>query len=200
MDAHLLAVDKPPGLLSVPGRGADLAECLHSRLTQIWPGTLLVHRLDRDTSGVMIFARSAMAQRHLGLQFERRHLSKTYVALVHGTLPARSGLVDLPLIADWPNRPRQMVDHARGKAARTGWEVGGPAPSGMTRVSLYPESGRSHQLRVHMAELGCPIVGDPLYGPENGADAARLMLHASGLELRHPDGGKTLRLTSPVGF
>ncbi|MFV0332487.1 MAG: RluA family pseudouridine synthase [Tropicimonas sp.] len=198
-DGHLLVVDKPSGLLSVPGKGAHLADCLLSRLEAAFPGTLLVHRLDRDTSGVMVFALSRLAQRHLGLQFERRHLSKTYVALVCGQVPQESGVIDLPLIADWPNRPRQMVDHLRGKSARTVWRVLA-REARATRVELMPETGRSHQLRVHMAELGHPILGDPLYAPAQARAAPRLMLHAESLTLRHPDGGATTCFTAACPF
>ena len=196
MDAELLVVDKPSGLLSVPGKGAHLADCLLARLEAACPGTLLVHRLDRDTSGVMVFARTRAAQRHLGLQFERRHMSKRYIARVHGHPEAEGGVIDLPLIADWPNRPRQMVDHVRGKPARTRWSVLERATEA-ARVELLPETGRSHQLRVHMAEIGHPILGDPLYF--DGA-APRLMLHAERLGLRHPDGGAPMVFVAPCPF
>ncbi len=190
-DGALLVADKPQGLLSVPGKGPGGEICLLNRLVDEDRAVLLVHRLDRDTSGVMVFARSKAAQRHLGLQFERRHVRKRYVAMLRGAPEGESGLVDLPLIADWPNRPRQMVCHATGKPARTGWEVLSHDERGC-RVALTPETGRSHQLRVHMAALGHPILGDPLYGPAGGGDAPRLMLHAQALELRHPEGGAHL--------
>lgn len=195
LDADLLAVSKPVGLLSVPGKGAGLAECLLSRLEQDYPGVLLVHRLDRDTSGVMIFARGAAAQRHLGLQFERRHLTKHYVSWVRGAVTGEAGGIDLPLRADWPNRPRQMVD-PDGRPARTHWEVTARTATG-TRLVLWPVTGRSHQLRVHLATMGHPILGDPLYGDGAGP---RMMLHAAALDLRHPDGGRHLRIAAPVPF
>lgn len=198
-DASLLVVDKPSGLLSVPGKGAHLADCLLSRLETAIPGTLLVHRLDRDTSGVMVFARTRAAQRHLGLQFERRRMSKTYIALVHGTPGSESGMIDLPLIADWPNRPKQMVDFERGKPARTGWRVLG-REGDASRIELTPETGRSHQLRVHMAQIGHPILGDPLYAGGAAKQAPRLMLHALALGLRHPDGGAPMSFTAPCPF
>ncbi len=198
-DTDLLVVDKPSGLLSVPGKGAHLADCVLSRLQAAFPGVLLVHRLDRDTSGVMVFARNKAAQRHLGLQFERRHLTKTYIAVVFGHLVPDSGLIDLPLIVDWPNRPRQKVDLEHGRPALTGWRVLARSPEA-TRVELAPETGRSHQLRVHMAELGHPILGDPLYGRKDAPQASRLMLHAESLTLRHPDGGALMLFRAPCPF
>lgn len=188
-DHELLIVNKPAGLLSVPGKGAHLADCLMSRILAVFPEALLVHRLDRDTSGVMVFALTPNAQRHLGLQFEKRMTRKTYVAQVWGRLEPKTGTVDLPLIVDWPNRPLQMVDHANGKPAQTDWRVVRYG-EGTTRVRLYPKTGRSHQLRVHMLALGHPIMGDPLYAEGPARDAPRLMLHAENLRLRHPDGGQ----------
>ncbi len=194
-DADLSIVAKPVGLLSVPGKGPELADCLEGRLRAQDPETLLVHRLDRDTSGIMVFARNRGAQRHLGLQFERRHIAKRYVALVRGAVRDEGGTLDLPMMADWPNRPRQMV-HDGGRRAVTRWEVlerGATA----TRVALHPETGRSHQLRVHMLALGHPIVGDPLYGDGR---AARMMLHSETLSLRHPTGGKRCVFRAPCPF
>ncbi|SDI65782.1 RluA family pseudouridine synthase [Aliiruegeria lutimaris] len=198
-DENLLLVDKPPGLLSVPGKGEHLADCLLSRLERDYPGTLLVHRLDRDTSGVMVFAMNRRAQRHLGLQFERRHTTKRYVARVVGRVEKESGLLDLPLIADWPNRPKQMVDFERGKPARTHWRVL-EREAAATRVELQPETGRSHQLRVHMAALGHPILGDPLYAEGDAREVARLMLHAQSLTLRNPEGGEYMTFRAEVPF
>ena len=198
-DAHIALVDKPAGLLSVPGKGPELADCLVSRLQGADPEIRLVHRLDRDTSGVMVFARTRAAQRHLGLQFERRHVQKTYVALVGGIPTQKFGEIDLPLIADWPNRPRQMVDHARGKPARTRWRVL-ERQGDTTRLELTPETGRSHQLRVHLAEIGHPILGDPLYATGPWQRASRMMLHAEFLEIRHPDGGVATGFHAPCPF
>ena len=198
-DAHLLVVDKPAGLLSVPGRGEDLADCMIARLQARDPEVRLVHRLDRDTSGVMVFARSRAAQRHLGLQFERRHTAKSYVALVWGAPEAEAGAVDLPIIVDWPNRPRQKVDPVEGRPARTRWQV--LAREGeVTRVALMPETGRSHQLRLHMREIGHPILGDQLYASGPALDAPRLMLHSERLSLHHPEGGATVEFTAPCPF
>lgn len=198
-DHAILAVNKPAGLLSVPGKGAHLADCLLSRVQAAFPTALLVHRLDRDTSGVMVFALSPAAQRHLGLQFEKRQTKKTYVARVWGEMAQRRGTVDLPLCVDWPNRPRQMVDHENGRAAITDWRVQ-RIEDGTTRVRLMPQTGRSHQLRVHMLSLGHPILGDPFYAEGAARDFPRLMLHAEELRLRHPDGGRGMAFRVPCPF
>jgi len=198
-DHQVVLVDKPSGLLSVPGKGEDLADCLIARLQRVFPDALLVHRLDRDTSGVMIFAMTPHAQRHLGLQFEKRQTKKTYVARVWGEMADKTGTVDLPLIVDWPNRPLQMVDHENGRKAVTDWRVvrkGG----GETRVRLMPQTGRSHQLRVHMLALGHPILGDPFYATGQARDYPRLMLHSETLQFRHPDGGQGMRITAKCPF
>ncbi len=198
-DAEVLLVDKPAGLLSVPGKGPELADCLLSRVQAAFPDALLVHRLDRDTSGVMIFALTPHAQRHLGLQFEKRMTKKTYVARVWGQLPEKTGTVDLPLIVDWPNRPRQMVDQKNGKQAVTDWRVM-RSDNVETRVRLMPRTGRSHQLRVHMLALGHPILGDPFYATGPARDYERLMLHSESLRFRHPDGGRTLNFSVKPPF
>jgi tRNA pseudouridine32 synthase/23S rRNA pseudouridine746 synthase len=197
-DAELLLVNKPHGLLSVPGKGAHLADCLIARVQKAFPTALLVHRLDRDTSGVMVFALTKAAQRHLGLQFEKRHTKKTYVALVHGEVTEKSGTIDLPLIVDWPNRPLQHVNFETGKPALTEWRRG-PVKDGTTRMRLFPKTGRSHQLRVHMKELGHPIIGDPFYS-ENWQDHPRMMLHAESLKLRHPEGGRGMEFKAKAPF
>lgn len=198
-DHELIFVNKPAGLLSVPGKGAEFADCLIARLTQIFPEILLVHRLDLDTSGVMVFARTPHAQRHLGLQFEKRHTRKTYIARVYGQVAGRSGRMDLPLTVDWPNRPRQMVCHATGRPAQTDWALI-RHEDGNSRMRLSPLTGRSHQLRVHMLALGHPILGDPLYAEGKAAEFPRLMLHAQSLRLRHPDGGRGITISAPVPF
>ncbi len=198
-DAQIVAVNKPAGLLSVPGKGADLADCLLARLAVAFPDVLLVHRLDRDTSGVMVFALTRHAQRHLGLQFEKRQTRKTYVARVWGALTPKTGTVDLPLIVDWPNRPRQKVCHDTGRAAVTDWRVLGEAGE-TTRVRLMPRTGRSHQLRVHMLALGHPILGDPLYASGAAARFDRLMLHSEELRIKHPEGGASIRFRVPAPF
>ena len=159
LDDDLLVVDKPAGLLSVPGRGEDKADCLISRLRVAHPGVLLVHRLDLDTSGVVVFALTPEAQVHLGQQFEARKTQKRYIALVEGHPQGDTGRVDLPLIVDWPNRPRQMVDMENGRPAQTDWKVV-RHEGDHTRMALKPLTGRTHQLRVHMQALGNPILGD----------------------------------------
>ena len=193
-DAQILVVNKPAGLLSVPGKGPHLADCLLERVQTAFPGALLVHRLDRDTSGVMVIAMTPHAQRHLGLQFEKRMTRKSYVARVAGRLEPKTGSVDLPLIVDWPNRPLQKVCQDTGKPALTDWRVL-RHDGETTRVRLMPKTGRSHQLRVHMLALGHPILGDPLYATGADRDYPRMMLHSEELRLKHPEGGvsKTFR-------
>lgn len=198
-DSQIIVVNKPAGLLSVPGKGEHLADCLLRRLERAFPGTLLVHRLDRDTSGVMVFAMTRHAQRHLGLQFEKRQTKKTYVARVSGVLEPKTGTVDLPLIVDWPNRPRQMVCHDTGKPAVTDWRVQRTEVD-ETRVRLMPKTGRSHQLRVHMLALGHPILGDPFYATGAAGDYPRLMLHSEELRLRHPEGGRGMVFRAKAPF
>lgn len=198
-DHEILLANKPAGLLSVPGKGEHLADCLLTRVQAAYPEALLVHRLDRDTSGIMVFALTPHAQRHLGLQFEKRHIRKIYVAQVHGRLEPKTGTVDLPLIVDWPNRPRQMVDHENGRPAQTDWRVM-RHDDDSTRVRLMPKTGRSHQLRVHMLALGHPILGDPFYARGAARDAPRLMLHSQSLRLRHPDGGAGMTFSAPLPF
>jgi tRNA pseudouridine32 synthase/23S rRNA pseudouridine746 synthase len=198
-DHEILVVNKPAGLLSVPGKGPELADCLIARLEAVYPQVLLVHRLDRDTSGVMVFGLTPHAQRHLGLQFEKRQTKKTYLARIAGRLEPKTGTVDLPLIVDWPNRPLQKVDHETGKPAVTDWRVM-KASDEESRVKLYPQTGRSHQLRVHMLALGHPILGDPLYAPETADRYPRMMLHAEELRLRHPDGGEGMKFRVAAPF
>lgn len=198
-DHEILVVNKPEGLLSVPGKGEHLSDCLLQRVQAVFPEALLVHRLDRDTSGVMIFALTPHAQRHLGLQFEKRQLKKTYVARVWGEVLEKTGTVDLPLVVDWPNRPKQKVDFETGKPALTEWRVL-RVEDGTTRLRLYPKTGRSHQLRVHMLEIGHPILGDPFYATGAARDFDRMMLHAEALRIRHPDGGAGISFTAPCPF
>lgn len=198
-DHELLLVDKPAGLLSVPGKGAHLADCLLTRVQAVFPQVLLVHRLDRDTSGLMVFALTPHAQRHLGLQFEKRQMRKSYIARLWGRLEKRTGTVELPIAVDWPNRPLQKIDREHGRPARTDWRVMRHEDA-TTRVRLFPQTGRSHQLRLHMQQIGHPILGDPLYAQGAARDAPRLMLHSESLRLRHPDGGVTMTFRAPVPF
>ena len=198
-DAHIVVVNKPSGLLSVPGRGAHLGDCLLTRVQTAFPDALLVHRLDRDTSGVMVFALTAHAQRSLSMQFEKRTTKKTYIARVFGEMTEKAGTVDLPLIVDWPNRPLQKVCHETGKPALTEWKaikVG----AGETRVRLTPKTGRSHQLRVHMLALGHVILGDPLYAHGAALAHPRLMLHSQELRVNHPESGKGMSFRANAPF
>jgi len=204
-DEEILVLAKPSGLLSVPGKGEDLADCLESRAAERFPAATMVHRLDRDTSGVQVLAQNRKAHRHLGLQFERRKVQKAYVARVWGHVSEDEGRIDLPLICDWPNRPKQMVDHETGKAAQTDWQVieRGKTPDGdaVTRLALCPLTGRSHQLRVHLLSLGHPILGDRLYAhPEALGAADRLQLHAESLTLHHPADGRICTFKDPCPF
>lgn len=185
-----LIINKPAGLLSVPGKSDP--DCVEARLLSLYPEARTIHRLDLATSGVMIFALTPHAQRHIGLQFEKRQTEKTYIARVDGHVEPARGHVDLPLIADWPNRPRQMVCHERGKPAFTAWEVI-EKDAASTRLALYPKTGRSHQLRVHMFAIGHPILGDMIYAEDRIFNAApRLQLHAQSLSFREPTGGKSV--------
>lgn len=206
-DRHLLVVDKPAGLLSVPGRGPGKQDCASARVHRGHPDALVVHRLDMATSGLLLMARGPAMQRALSLAFEQRRVGKRYLAMVAGHMePSRDaggwGGIDLPLAADWPNRPRQAVDWVHGRPSRTRWRVlGYDAARDATRVELEPVTGRSHQLRVHLMALGHPILGDSLYAPPAVRERApRLLLHASVLELVHPATGERLRWCSPVPF
>lgn len=196
-DDALLIANKPAGLLAVPGRGEDKQDCLIARLQSAFPDALVVHRLDMATSGLMLFARGATMQRSLSQLFRERQVAKRYIAIVSDRLESNAGEVALPLICDWPNRPKQKVDHDLGKPSLTRYRVLG-LEGGNTRVELEPVTGRSHQLRVHMAEIGHPILGDPLYG--DAACAPRLLLHAAMLSFAHPVSGAPLNFTSPPPF
>jgi tRNA pseudouridine32 synthase/23S rRNA pseudouridine746 synthase len=203
VDEHLLVVDKPAGLLSVPGRSPELADCLIARVQIEYPDALTVHRLDQVTSGLVVIARGAAMQRALSMQFERRQVAKGYEALVEGVVfdgegAADAGEIDLPLIRDWPNRPRQKVDVEIGKPSLTRWRVvARDAAASRTRLALEPVTGRSHQLRVHLASIGHPIVGDDFYG---AAPAARVCLHAVRLGFVHPATGARCEWVSPAPF
>ena len=198
-DSAILIVDKPAGLLSVPGKDPGKEDCLIERLRGPFPEVLLVHRLDCDTSGVMVFALTKAAQANLGQQFEKRQTKKVYLARLWGLLEPKEGQVDLPLCVDWPNRPRQHVNHENGKPAITDWRVQ-RHDGKTTRVRLMPLTGRSHQLRVHMLSLGHPILGDPIYATGEALDYPRMMLHAESLRLRHPETGKSQTFSAPVPF
>lgn len=200
VDAHLIIIDKPSGLLSVPGRGEDKADCAVARVAAEYPGALTVHRLDMATSGLLVLARSKEMQAALSGLFERGKVEKEYIADVWGAPDPPAGEIDLPLITDWPNRPRQKVDHDIGKPSRTFYETLAPVSAG-TRLRLTPLTGRSHQLRVHLAEIEHPILGDELYAHEAARNAAdRLHLHASRIAFDHPGTGERLEVSLPCPF
>lgn len=200
-DQHLLVVDKPAGLLSVPGRGEDKADCLLSRMQRDFPDALAVHRLDMATSGLLLLARGEEMHRQLSRLFRERLVNKRYIAVVAGCPPAACGEIDLPLICDWPNRPRQKVDFEIGKRSLTRFRLlDFDQKRNLSRVELEPVTGRSHQLRVHLAELGHPILGDDLYGGVAQAMADRLLLHASELAFVHPASGEEHHFLSPPAF
>lgn len=199
-DSDLLVVDKPPGLLTVPGKGPDKQDCLINRLLPGFPNARIVHRLDQPTSGLVIIPLGYEPQRHIARQFEQRQVGKCYTAIVAGRVMADSGDIDQPLICDWPNRPRQKIDYTDGKAALTHYRVLARGED-WSRVELRPHTGRSHQLRVHMQWLGHPIIGDGLYAPPEWFERSdRLLLHAQALEFTHPGTGTTLCLKSEAQF
>ena len=201
-DDALLAVDKPAGLLAVPGRGADKQDCLAVRVQERWPDALVVHRLDQATSGLMLFARGADLQRRLSRAFAARQIDKHYVAVVAGRMPAASGRIELPLMADWPRRPLQKVDALAGKPSITDWQLTGYDDAQQTsRLALQPLTGRTHQLRLHLAAIGHPILGDALYAPPDIVERApRLLLHAGALAFDHPLDGTRLQLRCEPPF
>jgi tRNA pseudouridine32 synthase/23S rRNA pseudouridine746 synthase len=200
LDPWLIVLDKPSGLLAVPGLGPDNQENLASRVQQEYPGALVVHRLDRDTSGLIVFARDAEVQRHLSRQFHDRMVEKTYCAVVHGCVADDSGRIELPLRRDFQRPPRHRVDLIHGRSAVTAWRVI-ERHRDRTRVELKPLTGRSHQLRVHMEHLGHAILGDKLYATAEAlAMADRLLLHAARLTVEHPCTGARIDLTAECPF
>jgi tRNA pseudouridine32 synthase/23S rRNA pseudouridine746 synthase len=200
-DAALLVVDKPAGLLSVPGRGADKADCLISRLQAKFADALAVHRLDMSTSGLLLVARGAAMHSALSRLFRERQVAKHYLAEVEGCLETSAGEIELPLICDWPNRPRQKVDFEIGKHSLTRYRLVSIDHERKTsRVDLEPVTGRSHQLRVHMAALGHPILGDELYGRGDPETGERLHLHATDLAFIHPLTGENLQFHCKAPF
>lgn len=200
-DGALVVVNKPAGLLSVPGRGEDKADCLVSRVQAVFADAMIAHRLDMDTSGLLVLARGPAMQKKLFGMFRERKVSKRYQAVVAGVLQEKEGEVDLPLIVDWPNRPRQKVDFQEGKPSLTRFRrLTVDAAADSSRVELEPVTGRTHQLRVHMAAIGHPILGDELYAGPAQERAERLLLHASRLEFRHPITDEALSFESPPPF
>ena len=200
LDAAFVVAIKPDGLPTVPGRPVELHDCLWHRVRETVPDALVVHRLDMATSGLVLFARGLEAQRSLSRAFAQREVGKSYVASVDGELAGDSGEIDLPLAADWPNRPKQKVDREAGRPSLTRWRVLARGP-GRTRLALEPLTGRTHQLRVHLAAIDHPILGDALYGGLRVAAASpRLLLHASALAFAHPHGATPLRFESAAPF
>ena len=199
-DDDLLAVSKPAGLLSVPGRHPANRDSLISRIQQQYADALIVHRLDMATSGLMLIARNKDSHRRLSQQFERRQISKQYHAVVSGCVAPAQGIIDLPLACDWPRRPRQHINFEHGKSAQTLYECLRRSDSHSTLL-LSPITGRSHQLRVHCASIGHPILGCEFYAHEQARQAsARLLLHASALNLHHPSTGKAIQFTCSPPF
>ena len=186
-DDSILVVNKPTGLLSVPGRGVDKQDCLSARIQKAFPDALIVHRLDMATSGLMVFARGVEIQRRLSLMFQERKVEKRYVAVVKGKLEVDTGEINLPIITDWPNRPKQKVDTIIGKHSLTRYRLLiHDIDRHTSRIELEPITGRTHQLRIHMAAIGHPILGDKLYGGTTSDNAERLLLHARSLKFMHP--------------
>ncbi len=196
-----MVVNKPAGLLSVPGRGADKADSLATRVQAQFPDALIVHRLDRDTSGLLILARGAQMHRQLSIAFAAREVHKRYVARVLNKPLETSGEINLPLIVDWPNRPKQHVNFSTGKPSLTRYSLlDHDVTSNTSLLELEPVTGRTHQLRVHLAEIGHPILGDTLYGGAVAHAAQRLLLHARLLSLAHPSSNAPLQFICEPPF
>jgi tRNA pseudouridine32 synthase / 23S rRNA pseudouridine746 synthase len=199
-DPDFVVLDKPSGLLSVPGKHISLSDCLEARARTRWPTIGMIHRLDKDTSGVMVLALNKRAHGRIGSQFENRLTEKSYVARVWGQLDGDSGRIDLPIATDWERKPRQRIDHEHGRPAQTEWTVL-KREARATRVRLVPLTGRTHQLRVHMLALGHPVLGDAFYAEGEALTMAdRLQLHAEELRFAHPETGEDLRFVSPCPF
>ncbi|RUT30431.1 RNA pseudouridine synthase [Arsenicitalea aurantiaca] len=200
VDDDIVVLNKPSGLLSVAGRDPALADCLQARVRERFPTATMVHRLDKDTSGIVVMARHKGALAHIGQQFEKRETEKRYIARVWGEVREEEGLIDLPLGVDWANKPRQRVDRETGRPAQTRYRVTG-REGGITRLELVPLTGRTHQLRVHLLAIGHPILGDAFYAEgEVLAAADRLQLHAQMLGFRHPADGSMRGYSAPCPF
>ena len=211
-DSALLVFNKPSGLLSVPGKGPEKADCLRTRVQKVYPEALTVHRLDMSTSGILLMARSAALHRTLSIAFQDREVHKRYIAVVDGQIrddnlvngddSSTWRLIDLPIATDWVNRPLQKIDPIEGKPSQTRYKVlSYDAVTDATRLELAPVTGRTHQLRVHLQSIGHPILGDHLYAsPETMAKSARLLLHASQLTFTHPITSEPLELRCDAPF
>jgi len=201
-DDSILIVDKPSGLLSVPGRGPDKQDCMISRVQKTFPQALIVHRLDMATSGILVLALDRETHRLLSKQFQERQITKQYIAVVVGKIDNAIGVIDKPMICDWPNRPKQIIDMQQGKAAQTHYEVlSYSVDDNTSRLLLTPITGRTHQLRLHCQYIGHPILGDQLYGDNNAREMAqRLLLHASGVRFNHPISQQVIDIKTNIPF
>ncbi len=210
-DKHIIIINKPAGLLSVPGRGDDKQDCMLSRCQLEHPNALIVHRLDMSTSGIIIFALTKEMQRELSILFEKRQIQKQYIARVHGILREKKGTINQPLITNWQQRPKQKIDYKIGKPSTTNYELlettdnknstASSSPIKSSLVRLQPVTGRSHQLRVHMSSLGHPILGDQLYGtPLSRTASHRLLLHAQKISFTHPATHNLIRINCEADF
>ena len=197
LDDDIIVVNKPAGLLSVPGR--YLKDSCVSRLEERYGEILVIHRLDQDTSGILVFARDKKALNTVQRQFEAQTTRKVYEAVVMGEVSGNSGCINLPIIVDWPNRPLQMISHTDGRYALTRWKKLS-IEKGNTRMALFPKTGRSHQLRLHMQQIGHPILGDTLYAGEAAQSESRLCLHAKELEFDHPTTGERMEFKLEPDF
>jgi tRNA pseudouridine32 synthase/23S rRNA pseudouridine746 synthase len=201
-DKYLLVLNKPSGLLSVPGRGEDKQDCLITRVQSEYSDALIVHRLDMSTSGLMVIARGKKIERSLSILFQQREVNKKYIAIVDGEVSPNTGEIDLPLITDWPNRPKQKVDFETGKSSQTRYSVlAYDNKNHTTRIELNPLTGRTHQLRVHMQSIQHAILGDELYANKVAVKkSTRLLLHACYLSFNHPVTGEILKFNSKPEF
>ncbi|MEH6453730.1 MAG: RluA family pseudouridine synthase [Psychromonas sp.] len=200
-DEDIVVLNKPSGLLSVPGREKKRWDSLALRILRVWPNACVVHRLDMATSGIIVLAMRKSAQSHMGRQFQQKVIDKTYYARVEGIISEDSGLIDLPIRCDWENRPRQIVDFEQGKSSQTEWEVV-KREKQTTLVRLTPLTGRTHQLRVHMQQIGHPIIGDEFYATDFGKKLSpqRLALHAASITLTHPTTEQRISFDCPAPF
>ncbi len=201
-DESLLVVNKPSGLLSVPGRGEDKQDCMISRVQLSYPSALIVHRLDMATSGILVLALDKETHRLLSQQFQQRVIAKQYIAVVLGKPEPETGVIDAPMICNWPNRPKQMIDREQGKSAQTGYEIIDYCEQKqVSRLLLKPVTGRTHQLRLHCQFIGHPILGDTLYADEETqSKSERLLLHASNICFEHPISTESLNIACKVPF
>lgn len=201
IDSSVIVLNKPAGLLTVPGKPKEHSDCLLTRVRKEVFGALLVHRLDLDTSGAIIFARTSSSQIELGRQFEKRVTKKVYLARVSGHVEKDEGTIDLPIIVDWPNRPLQKICFKTGKRSITRYKVLERQNCKISLIELHPVTGRSHQLRLHMKSIGHPIIGDSLYADENAFQASeRLALHSSSLEIIHPKTQQQKKFFAPTSL